>query len=116
MGLVSILFVITAAWFIYHFVVAYRSNEIDKEKTLRKLSYGKTLGLFTLIVAIMGQMVGLIAMFHAIEEVVANGEAIKPVLVFGRIKVTMIVTIYGLIIYLFSIFMWFVSTTIIEKR
>lgn len=116
MGLVSILFIITTAWFIYHFVVFYTKKEINLPKTLRKLSYGKTFGLFTLIVGIVGQMIGFLAMFEAIEGAVAKGMEIKPIMVYGAIKVTMIVTVYGLLIYLFSLLLWFVSSTIIEKK
>jgi hypothetical protein len=73
-------------------------------------------GLFYLITGIVGQMVGLYSMFSAIEGVTANGEEIVPELVFGGIKVTMIVTIYGLIIYLFSILLWFVANMLIERK
>ncbi len=116
MWLVTILFIITIAWYIYHFIIAYTSKEINIPKALRKLGYGKTLGLLTLIVGIIGQMMGFIGMFDAVEVVVANGHEIKPVMVYSAIKVTMIVTIYGLLIYLFSILLWFVSTNIIEKK
>lgn len=116
MGIVTILFVITIAWFVYHFIVAYSSKEIDKEKKLRLFEYGKSLGLITLIVGIIGQMVGLSAMFFTIEEVLLKGEEVIPALIYGAIKVTMIVPIYGLIVYLISILLWFVSSMIIEKK
>lgn len=116
MGLVSILFIITTAWFIYHFVNAYTSKNTNPDKAIRKLGYGKTLGLFTLIVGITGQMIGFISMFQAIEDGVAKGLEITPVMIYGAIKVTMIVTVYGLLIYLLSLLMWFVSTTILEKK
>jgi hypothetical protein len=73
-------------------------------------------GLFSLITGIVGQMIGLYSMFSAIKGVTANGEEIVPELVFGGIKVTMIVTIYGLIIYLFSILLWFVANMLIERK
>ncbi len=116
MGLETILFIITTAWFIYHFVVFYSAKELNLPKALQRLGYGKILGLFTLMVGITGQMIGFIAMFDAIEVGTANGQIIKPVMIYGAIKATMYVTIYGLLIYSISLLLWFVSSTIIEKK
>jgi len=115
MGLLTILLIITTAWIIYHFILAYRSKQADKEISLRKLTYGKSLGLFTLTIGILGQFTGLSNMFNAIELISKGGE-LKPYMVFGAIKVTMICTIYGILIYLFSILLWFVASLIIEKK
>jgi len=38
------------------------------------------------------------------------------VLVYGGIKVTMIVTMYGMLIYLLSILLWFIASIMIEKK
>ena len=116
MGLLTLLLIITTAWFIYYFILAYRSKQADKERLLRKLSYGKSMGLFTLIIGIFGQLTGLVNMFDAIEGLIAGGGELKPYMVFGAIKVTMIVTMYGILIYLFSILLWFIASLIIEKK
>lgn len=116
MGLLTILLVITTAWIIYHFIVAYLSKQTDKVASLRKLGYGKSMGLFALIIGILGQTLGFSAMFSAIEEVTKSGEKIMPHLVFGGIKATMIVTIYGILIYLFSLLLWFIASILIEKK
>lgn len=116
MGLLTLLLIITTAWIIYHFIVAYNSKQTDKVGSLRKLGYGKLIGLFALITGILGQMIGFSAMFSAIQQLIASGKELKPEVVFGAIKVTMIVTIYGIIIYLFSLLLWFLTTLIIEKK
>lgn len=116
MGTLTIFLIITTAWIIYHFVRAYNSKYINQELVFRKLGYGKTMGLFTLITGFLGQMMGLAAMFDAIESATVNGQDINAALIFGAIKVTMIVTIYGILIYLFSLLLWFVATTLIEKK
>lgn len=116
MAILTLFLIITTAWFIYHFTVSYLAQKMAREKLLRLLGYGKLIGLFSLIIGITGQMVGLYGMFDAIESALNNGEEIIPELVFGGIRVTMIVTIYGLLIYLFSLLLWFVSTMLIEKR
>jgi hypothetical protein len=116
MAILTLFLIITTAWFIYHFMVAYNSGQINREKLLRRFGYGKSLGLFSLIIGITGQMVGLYEMFDAIENALGSGEEIIPALVFGGIRVTMIVTIYGMLIYLFSIILWFAGSLLIEKK
>jgi hypothetical protein len=74
------------------------------------------LGLFTLTTGILGQLHGFVAMFDAIEGLIASGGELKPYMVFGAIKVTMIVTMYGILIYLFSLMLWFVSSILIENK
>jgi hypothetical protein len=116
MGALTILLVITTTWFIYHFTISYNSKKINKEKLLRIFAYGKSMGLFALVTGISGQMMGIFNMFLAIENTIKNGEEVIPALVFGGIKVTMICTIYGMIIYLLSLLLWFVASMIIEKK
>lgn len=83
---------------------------------LRRIEFGKSMGLFSLITGITGQMIGLYGMFSAIEAAIQKGEEIIPALVYGGIKVTMIVTIYGILIYLFSILLWFAANMLIERK
>jgi len=116
MSALTILLIITTTWFIYHFIFSYNSKKINQEKLLRLFGYGKSMGLFTLTTGILGQMMGLSAMFSSIKEVIEKTGDIDPVLVFGAIRVTMIVTIYGILIYLFSLVLWLVATNIIEKK
>ncbi len=116
MGILTILLIITTAWIIYHFVLAYSSKQPNKEKLLRKIGYGKSMGLFALVTGIYGQMTGIYTMFSVIEEVFLKGNEVKPALIFGAIKVTMVCTIYGILIYLFSLVLWFVASLIIEKK
>lgn len=116
MGTITILLIVTTAWIIYQFVTAYNSEQVHLEKALRKLGYGKAMGLFTMITGCIGQLIGLRAMFGAIEAVLKQGEQVKQELIFEAIGVTMVVTIYGALVYLFAILLWFVTSTIIEKK
>ena len=69
-----------------------------------RLTYLKSAGLFTMITGILGQLLGLMLAFSAIERA---GD-ISPQMVFGGLKVSMYTTLYGIIIYLFSILLWFI--------
>ncbi|MCK5677331.1 MAG: MotA/TolQ/ExbB proton channel family protein [Flavobacteriaceae bacterium] len=116
MAVLTILLITTTAWIIYHFIIAYSSKQKNLEKLLRKIGYGKSMGLFTMIVGIIGQMTGLYHMFLTIEDTIKNGVEVIPALIYGAIRVTMICTFYGIFIYLFSLLLWFVTTTMIEKK
>lgn len=113
MSALSILLVITTAWIIYQFVKGYNSKQPNQEKILRKIGYGKSIGLFALATGFLGQMIGLIGMFEAIINATT---VVEPHMIYGAIRVTMISATYGVLIYLFSIILWFTASIIIEKK
>ena len=116
MSVLSLELIIATAWIIYQFVKGYTSKQPNQEKILRKISYGKSMGVFALATGFLGQMIGLLAMFDAIRSAVQNGDSIKPHLVFDGIGVTTISATYGVLIFLFTMILWFAATMIIEKR
>lgn len=109
MSILSLLLLSMVAWLIYHFS---RSKGVEKEVVLRQLAYGKSIGLFALIVGVLGQLIGFYSAFSAIEQM---GQ-VSPVMVYGGIKVSMITTLYGMLIYLISIMLWFVFSVSVDKR
>lgn len=112
MGFLTILLVITIAWFIYQFIVGYYSEQIPKEKTLRMIGYGRYIGLFAMMTGLIGQMVGLIAAFDAIQA----AADINPAWVFGGVKVTLITPVFGTLIFMISLILYFISALIIENK
>ena len=112
MGVLTVLLIIMAAWIIYHLAIVFIPGKIRPEDALRKLKYGRSIGLFALITGILGQLIGLYQAFSAIQRA---GD-ISPYLVYGGIKVSMITTLYGISIYLLSLLLWFVASIIAENR
>ncbi len=115
MVMLTILLIITITWLIYHFVLALYSKKVSIERVRRRLGYGKILGLFTLVLGICGSMLGLYSMFLRVENITIIGMKLVPELVFKDIRVSMIVPIYGLLIYLFSVLFWFIASKLIKK-
>ena len=107
----TILLVITTTWIIYHFIRSYHP-QANREKLLRMIEYGKSMGLFTLVTGFLGQLTGLFNMFSAIKD----HPDIESYKVYDAIYVTMISAMYGIIIYLFSLLLWFITSFIIEKK
>lgn len=116
MWVLTILLIITIAWIIYHSILAYSSNQTDKADFLRKLGYGKSIGLFALVTGFLGQMFGFSTMFFLLEEGMAKSIDYAPSAIFEAIKSTVIVTIYGSLIYLLSLSLWFLASVLIEKK
>jgi hypothetical protein len=111
MSILTILFVIMIIWFLYHFIAVYNSKKSSLETVLRRIGYGKSIGLFAMITGIFGQLIGFYEAFSAIE----NAGDISPGIVYGGIKVSMITTLYGISIYLISLMIWFSFSIIIEN-
>jgi len=112
MSMLTLLLILMVSWIIYQFFYYYGADEEKQQIALRKLKYGRSIGLFALIMGILGQLIGFYSAFSAIEEM-GN---VSPAMMFGGIKVSMITTIYGILIYLLSLLLWFLSSLIIERK
>lgn len=101
MVILTILLVIIIAMAVYQFVQVSKNDTQSStlRNSLRKI---KSVGLFTLIVGIFGQLLSLYQAFSFIEEA---GSA-SPAILAGGLKVSMIPTLYGMVIFLFSYLVW----------
>jgi putative Mn2+ efflux pump MntP len=103
MGILTTLLVIMLAVSIYFLVSIASGKSLDKPNFRHQLTYVKSVGLFSMITGILGQLIGLVEAFKAIEQV----NDISPAILAGGLKVSMITTLYGITIYLVSILIWF---------
>jgi biopolymer transport protein ExbB/TolQ len=104
MGILTILFVIMLAVSVYFLVMILTGKAAAKENFSQRLAYIKSIGLFTMITGILGQLIGLFEAFKAIEAAMD----ISPAIMAGGLKVSLITTLTGVFIYLLSILIWFV--------
>jgi sorbitol-specific phosphotransferase system component IIC len=112
MGILTTLLVIMLAIAVYFFVRIISGKATDQSNFSHRLTYVKSVGLFTMITGILGQLIGLLEAFKAIERV---GD-ISPAMLAGGLKVSMITTLYGILIYLFSILIWFLLDLLHQKK
>jgi len=103
MSILTILLVIIVAVSVYFAVTIASGKAKEKENFNHQLKYVRSLGLFTMITGILGQLIGLFMAFTAIEA----AEDISPAIMAGGLKVSLITTLTGIIIYLISIIIWF---------
>jgi biopolymer transport protein ExbB/TolQ len=103
MGILTLLLLVLLVLTVI-FILSIASGKTAGKASFRhRLTYLKSLGLFTMITGILGQLIGLMMAFNAIEQ----AADISPAIIAGGLKVSMITTLYGIMIYLFSILVWF---------
>ena len=102
MGILTIILILAFVVALY-FALKISKGGADDEKLRSRLSNLKSIGLFGLVVGVFGQLIGLYEAFNAIEDM---GD-ISPGLIAGGLKVSMITTLYGFVIFLLCYLMWF---------
>ena len=112
MGVLTLLLVGIVVWIVFHLIKGITSNTQDKGKVLRNLKYGRSIGLFLLFFGGFVQLLGIYQAFSVIEK----AADISPALIFSGMKISMITTLYGIIIYLIALFLWFLASLIVERR
>lgn len=112
MGILTGIFIIMVVWAIYHFLPVYTRNGIVPQNTRAKLKHIKTIGSFALVFGIFSQLLGIYQAFGIIEQV---GD-ISPKLFMSGLKISMITTIYGMIIFMISLVVWLVFDFIARKQ
>ncbi len=101
MGLLTIIFIAMLAVAGINGFLLF-NEKISGETAVRKIGYIKSVGLFGLVVGVLGQLIGLYSAFQAIEIV----QDISPSMLAGGLKVSMITTLYGLMIFIISYLIW----------
>jgi biopolymer transport protein ExbB/TolQ len=94
------------------YFLAIQKGQLSTEEIRIKLKTIKSVGLFGLMMGILTQLMGLHGMFLAIEEI----KEVSPALLAGGLKVSMIATEYGIVIFLISYLIWFGLTALNQKR
>jgi biopolymer transport protein ExbB/TolQ len=112
MGILTVLFVIMIATAVYFAYVIGTGKAGEQNNFTHRLTYLKSLGLFTMIMGILGQLIGLFSAFKAIEAAMD----ISPSIMAGGLKVSLITTLYGILIYLISILIWFLLDLWYHKK
>jgi len=112
MSILTILFVLMLAYSVFSLISILNSKNGEVLKIRSRLVYIKSIGLFSIITGIFGQLIGLYMAFSAIEK----AADISPAMIFGGLKVSMMTTLYGFIIYLISILIWLVLDMLASKK
>ena len=72
---------------------------LAKEDKQKHVDTAKSVGLLALVTGVLGQLIGL---YDALKAIEVMGQ-VSPAMLAGGIKVSMITTLYGLLIYVISL-------------
>ena len=112
MGMLSIVFLTVLVLTVVIGGAIFTNKVIDDYKINVRLGYIKSLGLFGLILGMLGQFIGLFEAFRIIE----TGMNISPAFLAGGLRVSSITSIYGMIIYLIAYLLWFILRALIARK
>jgi len=72
------------------------SKKKDEKQLLQSIQWLKSLGTLGLVVGVLGQLIGLFSAFSVIETT----QGVSPTMLVSGLKISLITTLYGLIIYI----------------
>lgn len=90
----------------------YSSKDRNVYETRRSLVYVKNVGILAFVVGVLGQLIGLYSAFIAIEEM----GGVSPAMLAGGLKVSMITTLYGAIIFIIALLIWLLMDSRLESK
>lgn len=97
MGILTIVLILVIVQSIRIFTI-----NSDEQWLLKNRSLLKGIGLLALVIGILGQLIGLFDAFGAIQQM---GQ-VSPAMLAGGLKVSLITTLYGLIIFIIAQLLW----------
>ena len=102
MGILTIFLFVVFVLSAYFFYLISRKEYKSLDLTIKRLTFIKTTGIFALVAGILGQLIGLYSALIYIEA----AREVSPAIIFGGLRISMITTIYGMIIFLISYLFW----------
>ncbi len=112
MGILTGILFIVLAIAVFNLILVLKKDYKDLDETRKRLRYMKSIGLFALVTGLLGQMIGLYMAFNAIEQAMD----VSPAIMAGGLKVSMIVPMYGMVIFLISYLLYLVIDYIASRN
>jgi len=112
MGMLSIVLLIIIVLTVVNGRAILSGKIKDNYESGGSITYIKSLGLFGLVLGMLGQFIGMFQAF----KIIGSGMEISPAILAGGLKVSSITSIYGMIIFLVSYLLWFMLRTLIARK
>ncbi len=112
MGILTLILLAVLVMGVINAIAIFKNNSELNESLHQRLSPIKSIGLFGLVFGILGQLIGL---YGAFVQIQAMG-SVSPAILAGGIKVSMITTMYGAVIFLIAYLIWFGLVALLEKK
>lgn len=102
MGILSLLLLVVLSMTVVNGLQVFSGKVKDYEAMRQQITYIKSVGLSSLVIGILGQLIGLFEGFGSISQM----GTVSPALLTAGIRVSMITTMFGLTIFLISYVLW----------
>ncbi len=112
MGILTLILLVILIIGVTNAVAVSKNNSERNDSLIQRLSRIKSVGLFALVFGILGQLIGL---YNAFVQIQAMGN-VSPAILAGGMKVSMITTIYGTVIFLIAYLIWFGLVALLERK
>ena len=112
MGMLSIVFSVILVIAVLAGKSALDNKSDEDEKLSARIGYIKSLGLFAFVLGMLGQFLGLFQSFR----IIGSGMEISPAIMAKGVKVSMVTSIYGMIIFLIAYLLWFIIKAMVTRN
>jgi len=112
MGMLTIVLLVILVITVVNGIPLITGKTTSSERHLKRMGFIKSLGLFALVLGMLGQFLGLFQSF----EVIGSGMNISPEIMARGVKVSMLSSIYGMIIFLIAYLLWFVMKSLAANK
>ena len=104
MSILTLLLLILLSISVYYGTLIIKSESEPELRNLyrHRITYIKSIGLLSLVVGIFGQLIGMYQGFSLIQ----TSGAISQALLLAGIRISMITTLYGMVIFIISYLIW----------
>ena len=112
MGMLSIVFLVILVIAVINGAPLLSKTTTADDQHIKRLGFIKSLGLFAFVLGMLGQFLGLFQAF----DIISSGMEISPAIMAQGVKVSMVTSIYGMIIFLIAYLLWFILKSLAERK
>ncbi|WP_421889969.1 MotA/TolQ/ExbB proton channel family protein [Marinoscillum sp.] len=113
MGIITIIFIAALVVSVRSALLIFGGASVTSDQLFRQLGYIKSIGLFALVMGVLGQMVGLYSAFAAMEQMEGG---VAPQLLAGGLKVSSITTLWGLLSYGITLLIYLILSAVAKSK
>ena len=112
MGILSIVLLVILVITVLRGVPLLSDKATTNDLQIIRIGYIKSLGLFAFVLGMLGQFLGLFQAF----DIISSGMEISPAIMAQGVKVSMVTSIYGMIIFLIAYLLWFILKSLAARK
>ena len=112
MGMLTLVFLVILVIAVVKGVPLLANKSTLNDHVNKQFGIIKSLGLFAFVLGMLGQFLGLFQAF----DIISSGMEISPAIMAQGVKVSMVTSIYGMIIFLVAYLLWFLLKSLAARK